>query len=347
MGCAQSKIDNEESVARCKERKNLMKEAVVARNAFASAHSAYSISLKNTGAALSDYGHDEAQATTFLQDDKEDPQPLDSATPLRPPPPPLDESLLPPPPPLPDFSPSPVKRSVSLPSNVMKVRKNRLNVDSVTIVEDDEEEEDVDELETRGKVSKEVEKNGGKGGGGGGEMSSATANLNLNLSPRTPPMQNMAWDYFFNVDHHQHHLGGTSLAIEEEDEEGEEEEEEMKNHNNVEQETVNVNSNINLNVNHNNNDGVKNGGVKNSNVTVAEPKKVVVEVEEAKSATPMYTRRSAAATSSTNVNLMQVLNQIDDHFLKASQTAQEVSNLLETTRMHYHSNFADSRGKIL
>ncbi|KAE8676579.1 hypothetical protein F3Y22_tig00111584pilonHSYRG00214 [Hibiscus syriacus] len=53
MGCAQSRVDNGESVARCKDRKCLMKEAVVARNAFAAAHSGYAISLKNTGAALS------------------------------------------------------------------------------------------------------------------------------------------------------------------------------------------------------------------------------------------------------------------------------------------------------
>ncbi|MCD7453499.1 hypothetical protein HAX54_021197, partial [Datura stramonium] len=59
MGCAQSRIDNEESVSRCKERRNLMKEAVNYRNFFAAAHSAYSIALKNTGAALSDYAQGE------------------------------------------------------------------------------------------------------------------------------------------------------------------------------------------------------------------------------------------------------------------------------------------------
>ena len=47
MGCAQSRIDNEESVSRCKDRKNLMKDAVVARNAFAAGHSGYAFALKN------------------------------------------------------------------------------------------------------------------------------------------------------------------------------------------------------------------------------------------------------------------------------------------------------------
>lgn len=60
MGCAQSKIDNEEAVARSKDRRNLMKDAVSARNAFASGHSGYSFALKNVGAALSDFAHGES-----------------------------------------------------------------------------------------------------------------------------------------------------------------------------------------------------------------------------------------------------------------------------------------------
>lgn len=60
MGCGQSKIDQEETVARCKDRKRFIGEAVVARNGLAAAHSAYAISLKNTGAALSDYAQGES-----------------------------------------------------------------------------------------------------------------------------------------------------------------------------------------------------------------------------------------------------------------------------------------------
>ncbi|KAG0453693.1 hypothetical protein HPP92_024997 [Vanilla planifolia] len=56
MGCAQSRIENEEAVSRCKERRQLMKEAVASRNAFAASHSAYVVAIKNTGAALSDFG---------------------------------------------------------------------------------------------------------------------------------------------------------------------------------------------------------------------------------------------------------------------------------------------------
>lgn len=59
MGCGQSKIEQEETVARCKDRKRFMHEAVVARNRLAAAHSAYAASLKDTGAALSDYAQGE------------------------------------------------------------------------------------------------------------------------------------------------------------------------------------------------------------------------------------------------------------------------------------------------
>ncbi|KAJ0831732.1 putative nitrate regulatory gene2 protein [Helianthus annuus] len=49
---------------------------------------------------------------------------------------------------------------------------------------------------------------------------------------------------------------------------------------------------------------------------------------------------------SSSVNLLKILSEIDDHFLKASESAQEVSKMLEATRLHYHSNFADNRGHI-
>ncbi|XP_020265429.1 uncharacterized protein LOC109840999 [Asparagus officinalis] len=47
-----------------------------------------------------------------------------------------------------------------------------------------------------------------------------------------------------------------------------------------------------------------------------------------------------------SVSLLQVLMDLDDHFLKASEGAHEVSKMLEANRMHYHSNFADNRGHI-
>ncbi|XP_047074400.1 nitrate regulatory gene2 protein-like [Lolium rigidum] len=42
------------------------------------------------------------------------------------------------------------------------------------------------------------------------------------------------------------------------------------------------------------------------------------------------------------VDLLGVLKEIDDSFLRASESAKEVSTLLEANMMHYHSNFANN-----
>ncbi|KAJ9680562.1 hypothetical protein PVL29_019777 [Vitis rotundifolia] len=55
MGCTASKLDNEDAVRRCKERRRLMKEAVYARHHLAAAHADYCRSLRNTGSALSKF----------------------------------------------------------------------------------------------------------------------------------------------------------------------------------------------------------------------------------------------------------------------------------------------------
>ncbi|XP_076920696.1 nitrate regulatory gene2 protein-like [Bidens hawaiensis] len=55
MGCTASKLGNEDSVRRCKERRRLMKDAVYARHHLAAAHSDYLRSLKLTGSALSSF----------------------------------------------------------------------------------------------------------------------------------------------------------------------------------------------------------------------------------------------------------------------------------------------------
>ncbi|MED6158196.1 hypothetical protein PIB30_030581 [Stylosanthes scabra] len=52
MGCTASKLDNEETVRRCKDRRRLMKEAVLARHHLAAAHSDYCRSLRHIGDAL-------------------------------------------------------------------------------------------------------------------------------------------------------------------------------------------------------------------------------------------------------------------------------------------------------
>lgn len=48
-----------------------------------------------------------------------------------------------------------------------------------------------------------------------------------------------------------------------------------------------------------------------------------------------------------SVNMLQVFSELDDCFLKASESANDVSKMLEANRLHYHSNFADNRGTRL
>ncbi|KAK1272776.1 hypothetical protein QJS04_geneDACA012508 [Acorus gramineus] len=55
MGCTASKLENEDTVRRCKERRRLMKEAVHSRHNLATAHSDYLRSLLLTGSALSHF----------------------------------------------------------------------------------------------------------------------------------------------------------------------------------------------------------------------------------------------------------------------------------------------------
>ncbi|KAL2474955.1 hypothetical protein Adt_35691 [Abeliophyllum distichum] len=92
MGCVASRIDNEERVRICKERKTLMKQLLRSREEFANAQLAYLRSLKNTGVTLRQFTESESLE---LEDT--------SRVPALPPSPPTP--LPPSPPPPPSFSP--------------------------------------------------------------------------------------------------------------------------------------------------------------------------------------------------------------------------------------------------
>ncbi|XP_062024410.1 protein ALTERED PHOSPHATE STARVATION RESPONSE 1 [Rosa rugosa] len=317
MGCAQSRIDNEESVSRCKERRNLMREAVVARNAFAAGHSGYVMALKNTGAALSDYGHGESQRTQEELLLHHDQRPLDpTATEPPPPPPPPLEHLPPPPPPLPTFTPSPpIKRATSLPT---EVRKTRMQGARLPIAEEDEGEEEEDHEEEKGFRRRSRKEMGAAAATG--SSSPQTPEMKA-VPPPLPESKGAAWDYFFMVDN----MPGHSLSENEGEEFGEDE---------------NVND-------LGDGDGDEPKTPEKAEEIQVKPEEIPVSpvtpatIEHSKTAPPDFQRMVMPGFT-----LMEILNQIDDHFLKASESAQEVSKMLEATRLHYHSNFADNRGHI-
>lgn len=66
MGCSTSKLDDEEAVQLCKDRKRFIKQAVEQRRRFASGHIAYIQSLKRVSAALRDYVEGDEPHEFFL-----------------------------------------------------------------------------------------------------------------------------------------------------------------------------------------------------------------------------------------------------------------------------------------
>ncbi|KAH6831166.1 DNA ligase [Perilla frutescens var. hirtella] len=312
MGCAQSKIDNEESVSRCKERRNLMKEAVVARNAFASAHSGYSVSLKDSGAALSDFAGGEVPPPPLETEAPSDPPAAERPPP--PPPLPMEANLPPPPPPLPSFSPMPpLQRAVTMPAfSHSENRKGKMKGIAI--------DEGAFHRRKKGVEEAEVE-----------------TPIRAPPNPTTPPeTRGMAWDYFF--------MPQANL-----DEVGEEEEGYVEDMNgNLDQSFDNVGGNVEFKTPEKQ---VGFQGIEEFKTPEETPISVPVEKKfmHSNTAPPAISRivTGGNVTGNNNgVDLLKILGDIDDHFLKASQCSQAVSKMLEATKLHYHSNFADNRGHI-
>ncbi|GMH17666.1 hypothetical protein Nepgr_019507 [Nepenthes gracilis] len=343
MGCSQSKIENEEAVSRCKERKQLMKDAVAARNAFAAGHCAYAMSLKNTGAALSDYAPGEVQNPHSITTAS-----LPSLHPI--------ESLPPPPPPVPEFPSPQLQRAVSMPEYVVsKPIANR----SATIIE----EEDEYAAENEGSLRRS--RNNKSGGGGGGSVggrvrveddappsppSPPVTSLPNNSPPPPPPPEasNSPWDYFFSMDN----MPGGSLGdVEDMRRKREEMEKKVLEERSKRTEIDGGHAVGGV--------GVE-GSMKMTVKDVAEPSEKVVEkppfppqhvgagkiVKRGGKQVVKTSGSSDVKRVEKNVNLLQIFNDLDDCFLKASESAHEVSKMLEAARLHYHSNFADNRGHI-
>lgn len=336
MGCAQSKVDNEDAVLRCKERRRLMKEAVTARNAFAAGHMGYAVCLKNTGAALSDYGHGETEEN--YQNGIH--VPIDSHSAKPPPPPPPMDSLPPPPPPLPNFSPSPLKRATSMPEFAGRGKPGmELGPGSDTIAEEREEE---DEDAEGGEVlhlrrARSPKRRPDLENGSARAEVAPPRTLDATPVPPMPESKGMAWDYFFIVES----MPGPSLGgVEEEDEEEDDDEDGEDMHqepSNASKEVVFADM------------GKENGvGSNGEEMEPRTPEKMVVDraervhIEHSNTAPADIRRVMEVAGTGPSVSLMKVLAEIDEYFLKASESAQKVS-----TRLHYQSNFADKRGNSI
>ncbi|XP_059303301.1 protein ALTERED PHOSPHATE STARVATION RESPONSE 1 isoform X2 [Lycium ferocissimum] len=366
MGCTQSKIENEETVTRCKERKHFMKEAVSSRNAFAAAHSSYTMSLKNTGAALSDYAHGEVQFPSTVADTGAAVNAVNPAVA-----PPLSSAPLdmPPPPPLPFTNPtnfplSPLQRAATMPEiPIPKTEPKRSDI----IEEEEDEDEDMDTESTHNLKHRSSKSSGGGGGGGIGGRGSASHRQGIeddelpmptppslprpqqnNRTPPPPPpsdskgMASMSWDFFFPS---MENVPGSTLAEEDESRIQRDElerrmmqERTNRNENDVRaDETERVRKNEMPEV----------AGVVE---TVAEPPSQPPPPPQAatkvgkgvKNVVPGESKKKGGG----QFNLLQIFSELDDCFLKASESAHGISKMLEANRLHYHSNFADNRGHI-
>ncbi|XP_074582353.1 protein ALTERED PHOSPHATE STARVATION RESPONSE 1-like [Curcuma longa] len=102
MGCTYSRVEVDEVVWRCKERRRLMKRLLTCRAELAAAHMAYLQSLRNTGATLRQFTEIETMVPTGTP-------PTDLTLPPSPPPPP---PLPPSPPPPPSYSPIAAEEAV-------------------------------------------------------------------------------------------------------------------------------------------------------------------------------------------------------------------------------------------
>ena len=327
MGCSQSKIENEEAIARCKDRKIHMKDAVAARNAFAAAHSAYIMSLKNTGASLSDYAHGEVQNPQLVNETAQSNPKIDSVAASY-------EPLEPPPPPLPNFF-SPLHRAASMPEiNILKS-----DLKPVPIIE----EEDENEVDNEGSVGS-LRRRSKKGSGGGGSSRIGNTELDAELEGPPPPpptstpplkmnrplppaqLQNTTYDYFFAMDN----MPGPTLSEAEEA--------------NINEQEIEGDLFDKSPERRENDDIEDRRGGKEAEAVEPPPPPPVVAEPSAITSKSLKKVGGVGSMDEAKFNLLQIFVKLDDHFLKASESAHEVSKMLEATRLHYHSNFADGRG---
>ncbi|KAB1218576.1 hypothetical protein CJ030_MR3G026456 [Morella rubra] len=336
MGCSQSKIENEEAVTRCKDRKLYMKEAVSSRNAFAAAHSSYATYLKNTGAALSDYAHGEV--SHFLSSSSSHPAfsspPSSSAAAAVAAAAAVTADLPPPPPPLPNF-PSPLQRAVSAPE--MKIQKHDppRPVAGTIIEEEEDDESDGEDPRTQLKRRSGSSRRNSRVLEDEGPPPPVTRVPQQEAQVPMPPQQHdtpYTYDYFFSVEN----MPATTLTDE------------------SPTPPVEV--------------AARNGEI-DRKLSEEKPKRMdddgggvgvgdeARENENMEAAVPAVTKMGKKVKQATgaadgkrivksNKNLLQIFLDLDDHFLKASEAAHDVSKMLEATRLHYHSNFADNRGHI-
>ncbi|XP_062189503.1 protein ALTERED PHOSPHATE STARVATION RESPONSE 1-like [Phragmites australis] len=339
MGCGLSKEDAEGgAVSRCRERKHLLRSAVQARHALSGAHAGHAAALRNVGAALSDYAagesahHDVGGGGVVVRSASASATVPGAVKTL---PSPLDSVLLPPPPPpgAGDGDPAPLVRSMSAPDLPLQQPIRKGHSGEAPIIEE-EGEGDVDDARRREEDVQPPP-----------PPPPAHAPPPTRSPPPVPPpetedrkpaLEGNSWDEFiFGSRDAMPVLPPTLDPSAAESSWAAERREPAPPPSPAPEQPP----------------------PPQPPVTVAEDvdegKKPAAEPGARRSATQKAARKGEGKKGRTVVmvppqpaRLGDVLRRLDDHFLKASESAHEVSKMLEAARMHYHSNFAETRGFV-
>ncbi|RCV10070.1 hypothetical protein SETIT_2G082300v2 [Setaria italica] len=345
MGCGPSKEDAEGGAAsRCRERKHLLRAAVQARHALAGAHAGHAAALRNVGAALSDYAAGEADR----HDAAVVPRSASAAAALGAaahpgaaaapaalkalPPPPLDAVLPPPPPPLPpgaEDAAAPLQRSMSAPDIPLQPNIRKARSGEAPIMEEEEGEgeggDDDAPRRRRGEDDPQL------------QPPPPPPPANAPPPSRSPPPVPDRKPAPQEGDSFTQYIFGPSDAVP------------------VPRPTLDPGAETSWAAERR--DPAPPPPPPETDEqpplppeTVAEGKKLAVEpvARRAAKASRKAEGKKAriAMVAPQPVRLGDVLRKLDEHFLKASEGAHEVSKMLEAARMHYHSNFADTRGFV-
>ncbi|KAH7277761.1 hypothetical protein KP509_38G005900 [Ceratopteris richardii] len=307
MGCSASTLDTEQSVSRCRNRKHFIKTAVQHRHAFAAAHAAYIQSLKNTGAAIRQFGEG------YAKDEMVTETALDVETP----------SYLPPP--LPHFlalssheQPSRMSRATSMPPlwsstqekatamQTASLQKNSNPNHAITTLQHSEfsplknlssspQEREGDELQD--PFHKRINHVA--------DVKPPLRHAVLSATPSPPPPKGSRWPDYLNV---------FPLTTEGEESIGKADVFEMED---------------------------------SSIPTPLSEGNLVHEVEERGSHDQLNAVSDKEPPQTpefkgSEKTFRQILRELDDKFLAAFESGKTVSKLLEAQRMNYHSSFADA-----
>lgn len=380
-----------------------MGDAVQARNAFAAAHSTYTVLLKSTGGALSDFAHGESPDPGMMASNSHQAAVVAAAAAaaasVSAPPPPTTAAVLippsPPPPPFMDFSQASLQRSSSTPNIPMPDPKNRPpagaaireeeegeeddgHIMTESDDEDDDDEDDDDDEEDDDDdhhehddfsiddmVHGQPQKRGVMDSVGSSPVTPPPP-PRANPSPQTPasatpppPMpesQVGTWDYFF---------GPTPTPPPTLEQQAQETWMDRRERESVPEikapvmkplvsEPAAPSRAAEERLLQTAQEKAKAIDELAANLPPSKP--IVRKPPKAPGPPPEVHHQHAASMGAVetrkgkvmmvSASLLQIVAQLDDYFLRSSESAHDVSKKLEATRMHYHSNHADSRGHI-